>query len=146
MVLSPREFDRSAGWDAAQVLDEAALGSRLLANERRTQNPAMRLLDGDAFNSGAIPELSQDCGLDVTDEKLRHGNTMISLIASVKSNRSTSRPKGSGCTFFPIERPTHQSTGRFSNGPLTARASKEERAMAATPAAPEDSIKSAPPV
>lgn len=27
----------------------------------------------------------------------------------------------SGCTFFPIERPTHPSIGRFSNGQLTAR-------------------------
>jgi hypothetical protein len=71
--------------DTAEVLDEVALRARIVAEQGGAEQSTMRLFDRDALCGRATAKLFHDSGFDVTDEELRHGENVLSMIAEVKA-------------------------------------------------------------
>jgi hypothetical protein len=61
------------------------LGAELVPSQDGAQQTAVSFFDRDALGGGATAELFYHKGFDVTDEELRHGKKMLSVIAVVKA-------------------------------------------------------------
>jgi len=72
-----------------------------MADQGGPEQLEMRFLDGNALGRRAAAQFSYDGGFDVTDQELRHGKRLLSMIAAVKAEGGQ-EPEDGGPCFVPL--------------------------------------------
>ena len=112
-IARSRKLDGDAWRDAAEIFDEIALGTGLVAHQGRAEQSAMRFFDGNPLRGRATAEPFHDGGFEVADEQLSHEPNVLSMIAPVKCRRAgvpfvlraSAMPGGPGMVDQALRRP-----------------------------------------